>query len=420
MSMRRPAASLLLLAACAGPFFPAACGGVFFLAAFAAGGPAAAQQPQSESDARQGLSRVEKDLAASEKRKAELDRQAAAQSQELGDLRAKLVSAGQATRQNEATLSGVEERLAVLEGEAEAKRQALAMQRAHLTALLAALQRLALDPPVALVALPQPPLDTVRGAIAMGGTVPAIASEASALKVELASLAEADAAVRRQRALIEDASGRLLAERHDLDALIERKAALEQRTEAERKLEDARLAKLASAAKDLRELIQRLEAQRLAEEKGRARAEPIASRSASGPVGEVAAAAGAGARTIPASGKLLASYGQTDEYGAVTRGLTIETRPDAVVVAPDGGRVLFAGPFRGYGLILIIEHSGGYHSLLAGLGRIDATVGRTVAAGEPVGTMGHDPDRNPSLYFELRRSGQPTNPQPWLVAQGGK
>jgi murein hydrolase activator len=91
-----------------------------------------------------------------------------------------------------------------------------------------------------------------------------------------------------------------------------------------------------------------------------------------------------------------------------------------VVVAPDSGRVLFSGPFRGYGLILIIEHTGGYHSLLAGLGRIDATVGRTVEAGEPVGTMGHDPDRNPSLYFELRRSGQPTNPQPWLIAQGGK
>jgi murein hydrolase activator len=383
-------------------------------------------QPARESDARQGLSKVEKDLAATQKRKAELDRQAAAQAEEIQQLRDKMVSAGQATRENEASLSGFEERLAVLEGAAEAKRQALAMKSERLTALLTALQRLALDPPVALATLPQPPLDTVRGALIMGGTVPAITAQTNALKVELAGLRDADDAVRRQRALIEDAAGRLTAERHDLDALIQRKAALEQRTEAERKLEADRLAKLAGAAKTLRDLIQRLEAERqaeerarLAEERVRARAEPVAARGP-GDLGTVSPAARKGARTVPASGKLMASYGQTDEYGAVTRGLTIETRPDAVVVAPDSGRVLFSGPFRGYGLILIIEHTGGYHSLLAGLGRIDATVGRTVEAGEPVGTMGHDPDRNPSLYFELRRSGQPTNPQPWLIAQGGK
>jgi murein hydrolase activator len=383
-------------------------------------------QPARESDARQGLSKVEKDLAATQKRKAELDRQAAAQAEEIQQLRDKMVSAGQATRENEASLSGFEERLAVLEGAAEAKRQALAMKSERLTVLLTALQRLALDPPVALATLPQPPLDTVRGALIMGGTVPAITAQTNALKVELAGLRDADDAVRRQRALIEDAAGRLTAERHDLDALIQRKAALEQRTEAERKLEADRLAKLAGAAKTLRDLIQRLEAERqaeerarLAEERVRARAEPVAARGP-GDLGTVSPAARKGARTVPASGKLMASYGQTDEYGAVTRGLTIETRPDAVVVAPDSGRVLFSGPFRGYGLILIIEHTGGYHSLLAGLGRIDATVGRTVEAGEPVGTMGHDPDRNPSLYFELRRSGQPTNPQPWLIAQGGK
>jgi septal ring factor EnvC (AmiA/AmiB activator) len=399
--------------------------GLFLLLLAAASAPAAAQ-PARESDARQGLSKLEQDMAAAQKRKTELDARAAAQAEELAQLRDKLVSAGQATRENEASLSGFEERFAVLEGEAAAKRQALAMKGDHLTALLMALQRLALDPPVALATLPEPPLDTVRGALIMGGTVPAIAAQAKELKLELAALSDADEAVRRQRALIEDASGRLSAERRDLDGLIQRKAALEQRTEAERRLEADRLTKLAGAAKTLRELIQRLEAQRqaeertrLAEERSRARAEPIASRSATGGA-SVTPASRPGARTVPASGKLMASYGQTDEYGAVTRGLTIETRPDAVVVAPDSGRVLFSGPFRGYGLILIIEHGGGYHSLLAGLGRIDASVGRTVEAGEPVGTMGHEPDHTPSLYFELRRSGQPTNPQPWLIAQGGK
>jgi septal ring factor EnvC (AmiA/AmiB activator) len=260
----------------------------------------------------------------------------------------------------------------------------------------------------------------------MGGTVPAIAAEATALKTELASLAEADTAVRQQRGLVEDAAGKLLAERRDLDALVARKAALEQQTEAERKGEGERLTRLAGQAQNLRDLIQRLEQQRRAEEirraaeerATRARAEPLMARSAAS-LGQVAPT-GHGSRTVPAAGKLMASYGQSDEFGATTRGLTIETRAGAVVVAPDNGRILFSGPFRGYGLILIIEHAGGYHSLLAGLGRIDAAVGRAVQAGEPVGTMGLEPDRVPSLYFELRRSGQPTNPQPWLIAQGGK
>jgi septal ring factor EnvC (AmiA/AmiB activator) len=81
---------------------------------------------------------------------------------------------------------------------------------------------------------------------------------------------------------------------------------------------------------------------------------------------------------------------------------------------------MFAGPFRGYGLILIVEHPNGYHSLIAGLGRIDTKVGQRVLAGEPLGVMGTPPDGNPDLYFELRRNGQPINPQRGLPASDGK
>jgi murein hydrolase activator len=81
---------------------------------------------------------------------------------------------------------------------------------------------------------------------------------------------------------------------------------------------------------------------------------------------------------------------------------------------------MFAGPFRGYGLILIVEHPNGYHSLIAGLGRIDTAVGQHVLAGEPVGVMGSPTDGNPELYFELRRNGQPINPQRGMSASDGK
>ena len=87
---------------------------------------------------------------------------------------------------------------------------------------------------------------------------------------------------------------------------------------------------------------------------------------------------------------------------------------------PYDGRILFIGPFRAYGEILIIEHSGGYHSLVAGLGRTDGTVGQTVLSGEPVGIMTADGEDRPRLYIELRRNGTPIDPQPWLAAGEGK
>ena len=123
---------------------------------------------------------------------------------------------------------------------------------------------------------------------------------------------------------------------------------------------------------------------------------------------------------LPVAGQVTTRYGEADKFGVTSRGLTVTSRPGAQVVAPSAGSVMFAGPFRGYGLILIVEHPNGYHSLIAGLGRIDTKVGQRVLAGEPLGVMGTPPDGNPDLYFELRRNGQPINPQRGLPASDGK
>jgi septal ring factor EnvC (AmiA/AmiB activator) len=89
------------------------------------------------------------------------------------------------------------------------------------------------------------------------------------------------------------------------------------------------------------------------------------------------------------------------------------------VVAPFDGKVLFAGPFKGYGQILIIGHGDGYHSLLAGLDRVDESVGQWLVAGEPVGVMSQS-SQKPRLYLELRHDGQPINPLPWLAIRDEK
>nr|WP_231920699.1 peptidoglycan DD-metalloendopeptidase family protein [Magnetospirillum sp. XM-1]CUW38301.1 Putative Membrane-bound metallopeptidase\ len=121
----------------------------------------------------------------------------------------------------------------------------------------------------------------------------------------------------------------------------------------------------------------------------------------------------------PARGRVVETYGQPNDVGHVSKGITINTRKAAQVIAPYDGHVAFAGPFRGYGLLLIIEHSEGYHTLLAGMAQIDCAVGQKLLTGEPVGVMGQD-DSKPNLYVELRRNGQPVNPLPWLMAQKSK
>ncbi|HVH83031.1 MAG TPA: peptidoglycan DD-metalloendopeptidase family protein, partial [Steroidobacteraceae bacterium] len=128
-----------------------------------------------------------------------------------------------------------------------------------------------------------------------------------------------------------------------------------------------------------------------------------------------------GRLTLPARGEIVQEFGQSGDYGAASKGVTIRARPGAEVVAPYDGQVVFAGPFRGYGPILIIEHTEGYHTLLAGLSRIDAAPGQWVLAGEPVGVMGEQRDGDgPALYVELRRNGRPIDPLPWLALHSGK
>ena len=396
----------------------------------------AASLREQEEHKRQELQRVEDELKAGRERREQLERESKALHQELDEIKTQLVIAGRTTRENEAALSTLESALGGLEAEATAKRADLAAKREALASLLGALQRLAIHPPEAMLALPQPPRDTVRSVMLLEATLPRIDAQAKALRDELDELARIERDVAKQRTVVRSAVGRLADERKGLDRLLQRKAALERRTLEEAGRTGQKVDRLAGSARDLKELLDKLVQERQAEEarreaarraeEARRAAEAARRQEALPPAGRPGETAGStqlaeitpgAAKTLPAAGRIVSTYGTQTDFGANARGITIETRPEAVVVAPWGGRVMFSGPFRGYGQILIIEHPDGYHSLIAGLGHIDTDVGRSLATGEPVGNMGRLPDRNPTLYFELRRHGQPVNPQPWLAAE---
>ena len=118
---------------------------------------------------------------------------------------------------------------------------------------------------------------------------------------------------------------------------------------------------------------------------------------------------------MPARGAVVKSYGQPIGRGNTAKGITIAARAGAQVIAPFDGKIVFTGPFRGYGKIVIIEHRGGYHTLLAGLEKLYNSLGQWLLAGEPIGAMAAASRQKTMLYLELRQKGQPVNPLPWVA-----
>jgi septal ring factor EnvC (AmiA/AmiB activator) len=126
---------------------------------------------------------------------------------------------------------------------------------------------------------------------------------------------------------------------------------------------------------------------------------------------------------LPAQGRRVLAYGEKTQYGNLSKGMVLETRQGGQVVSPSDGWIVYAGEFRSYGQLLIINAGGGYHILLAGLSQIDVQLGQFVLAGEPVGVMstaatpppGKPQDNAPILYIEFRKDQQPIDPDPWWV-----
>lgn len=212
------------------------------------------------------------------------------------------------------------------------------------------------------------------------------------------------------------AKSALTEERARLEQLIIRKTSLFAALRGEERVLEREAAKAAETAKDLRDLIDRL---------AMAPSQPIEppTRRVSPPAPPappvIAAVPQHSSLPYPVHGTIAAAFRKARD-GRHSAGIWMTTMNGAQVVAPHNGTILFAGPFRSYGRLLIVEHGEGYHTLLAGMARIDGTVGQTVRRGEPVGIMGYRDSGTPELYVEIRKNGQPVDPVSWLTSESGK
>lgn len=381
------------------------------------------------------LGTVERALEAGRDKERALEAKTETIEQQIIALRAELVTAARAVQNSEEALTTLEVRLAALTREESAAAATLGRRRVELIATLGAFERLALLPPEAVIATPVALADTVRTSRLLRAAVLALEGRADLLAAELIALAGLRAKIGAERDRVALTRGALAAKQKRVDALLTRKSALRGRTLEAQHAQEARVAGLAAEATDLRELMAKLaaaaatappppqskpavEAPPPAPETAMAAAVPPAGFTA--PEGTRSFTQARGTLPLPARGRLVGAYGQTDANGERAHGITIETRAGAVVVTPYDGRVAFAGPYRGYGQLLIIDHGEGYHTLLAGFSRIGVVLGQWLLAGEAVGAMGRPTDGGPKLYVELRYNGDAINPLPWLAASERK
>ncbi len=366
-------------------------------------------------------------VRAEQKKAAEAEAKLRAEVEALGEDRRKLsqalISTATRIRAVEDRVAVTEARLKALGGNEDTVRRSLASRRSLIAEVLAALQRLGRRPPPAILVSPEDALASVRTAILLGTVLPEMRLEVDALAADLAELVR----VRKDMATERDGLGR------DLAALSEEKSRMtllvqerqKRQADAETALESQRqrALQLARQADNLKDLIAKLEAaietrNNLAALKQPGRMSPA-----------VTFAAAKGTLRLPVNGIKIRQFGEPDRLGGTEKGLSIASRPGAQVTAPCDGSVVYAGAFRSYGQLLILDTGGGYHVVLAGMERISVDPGQFVVTGEPVAVMGGGPQTaaavaigssQPVLYVEFRKDGTPVDPSPWWATDNEK
>ncbi len=355
-------------------------------------------------------------------------------------LAAALVATAEAASEMERQIDEKERRLeGLLQGQASLE-GSLARQRDVIAEVLAALQRMGRKPPPALLVSPGDMLRSIRTAMLLGAVVPDLQSDVEGLAADLADLVALRRSIVADRAALAADAARLDTERTRLAALVAARQSAIELAEKALGTEQRRISDLGKRAADLGELIARMEteidsasrAAAAAREADAARKSIETDLHRSAPFADPARLAPAvafgdakGLLPLPVSGTLLRGFGHKDGFGGTEKGLLIATRAGAYVASPCDGWVSYAGPYRSYGQLLIVNAGQGYYIILAGMDRINVNVGQFILAGEPVALMGDRPTRTaaalavgaaqPTLYVEFRKDGTAIDPGPWWV-----
>lgn len=366
---------------------------------------------------------------------------------ELSQISRQMVKIAKQIQNSEDGASKMEKELLSLQEELKIAEENFIVEDKNLIGTLYALQNLALKPTESLFVQPLTPVEIIRSAMLLRETVPFLAEEAAAIRRQLEAIAKKKEQIEKQVAKISNNRTVLEKKHEQMKILAEKKAKYRSQIETKSVETKHKIKELADQARDIKELLiklekekiirEKLEAERREKERREREMMEQARRERAIEEGRVPDeiepdksddlikynpefikdvgknfAKAKGRLSMPARGPLVVSYGQETAKGVSSKGITIQTRNKAQVISPFDGSVIFAGPFRGYGKIIIIEHGQGYMSLLAGLDEIGCEVGQMLLAGEPIGQMPAEGEAK--LYVELRKDSRPIDPTAWM------
>ncbi|MGY4328397.1 septal ring factor EnvC (AmiA/AmiB activator) [Bradyrhizobium sp. LB7.2] len=440
--MRAPILNLLLIAGVTGASLAQAqTQGQTIAPQAAAISPDAIKQREQELEA----ARASKKNA--EEAQAKLKTEITSLGQDRTQLNQQLIDTAANVRTVETKIDEAEARLRSLNGREQAMRSSLDSRRADIVEVLAALQRAGRRSPPALLVRPEDALQSLRTAMLLGAVVPELRGRAEKIAGELGELVSLRKTIATERDQLASDRDKVRNDQTRLTALVDERQRQQASREKDLDAENSRAITLSRQVGDLQGLIAKMEqelqsaakaaaekaaeAAKQAEAKAAANAKPgpgaFKDRSRTTPA--MAFAAAKGLLPLPVNGNKIRDFGGSDGLGGVQKGISLASKPGSQVTTPCDGWVVYAGPFRSYGQLLILNAGGGYHVLIAGMERISVNIGQFVLTGEPVASMGSTSQvasilatnaSQPVLYVEFRKDGTPIDPGPWWAANEGE
>jgi murein hydrolase activator len=405
--------------------------------------PAATPSPDAIKQREQELeaTRAQQKSAAEAQEKLKAD--IAAIGQDRATFNQQLIDIAAQVRGVETKIGDAEARLRPLDDREQQIRGSLDSRRSEIIEVLAALQRAGRRTPPALLVRPEDALQSLRTAMLLGSVVPELRARAQKLAGDLGELIALRKTIATERDRLAADRDKLKDDQTRLAALIDERQRQQSSIEKDMAAESARAITLSKQVDTLQGLIAKMEQ----DSKAAAKAAATASLQGAPPANPngkpdlaalkdpsrrspaIAFASAKGLFALPVNGTRLREFGGSDGAGGVEKGISLATRVGAQVTTPCDGWVVYAGPFRSYGQLLILNAGGGYHVLIAGMERISVNIGQFVLTGEPVATMGTTSQvasilaanaSQPVLYIEFRKDGTPIDPGPWWAANEGE
>ncbi len=371
-----------------------------------------------------------------------LQAEIAAIGQDRSKLNAQLIDIAAQVRGVETRIGDAEARLRPLDAREQQIRGSLDSRRSEIVEVLAALQRAGRRTPPALLVRPEDALQSLRTAMLLGSVVPELRARAEKLAGDLTELVTLRKTIATERDKLGVDRDKLRDDQTRLAALVDERQRQQSSVEKDMAMEGARAIALSRQVDSLQGLIAKMEQDLKSAAKAAATASlqgapaTVNGKPNLGALKDparlspaIAFASAKGLFAMPVNGVKIRDFGGSDGAGGVEKGISLASRPGAQVTTPCDGWVVYAGPFRSYGQLLILNAGGGYHVLIAGMERISVNIGQFVLTGEPVATMGTTSQvasilaanaSQPVLYVEFRKDGTPIDPGPWWAANEGE